>query len=107
MKFMTTWSIPAAHLQTAQQRFVDKGGLYGEVKLLGQWHSTNGVNGWSLVESDSATALRPEVHLGYNTSEFQLGDGLAYIIEPGTQFEQGHLDLILQLPRTESEHPAP
>jgi hypothetical protein len=57
MKFMTTWSIPAATLETAQQRFVEKGGQYGEVKLLGQWHSANGVQGWSIVESDSAMAI--------------------------------------------------
>ena len=57
MKFMATWNIPAAHVQTAQQRFVKKGGLYGDVKLLGQWHSVNGVEGWSLVETDSAMAI--------------------------------------------------
>ena len=57
MKFMATWNIPAAHVQTAKQRFVKKGGLYGDVKLLGQWHSVNGVEGWSLVETDSAMAI--------------------------------------------------
>ena len=58
MKFLATWSIQTANVQAAQQRFVQKGGQYGEgVQLLGQWHSANGVRGWSVVESESAMAL--------------------------------------------------
>ena len=57
MTFLATWSITTANVQAAQQRFVEKGGQYGEVRLLGQWHSANGVNGWSVVETDSAMAL--------------------------------------------------
>ncbi len=58
MKFLATWTIAGSNVKAAQQRFVDKGGQYGQnVTLLGQWHSANGVNGWSLVESDSAMAL--------------------------------------------------
>jgi len=58
VKFLATWTIAGSNVQAAQQRFVDKGGQYGQdVTLLGQWHSANGVKGWSLVESDSAMAL--------------------------------------------------
>jgi hypothetical protein len=58
VKFLATWTIAGTNVQTAQQRFVDKGGQYGEgVTLLGQWHSANGVQGWSLVDSDNAMAL--------------------------------------------------
>ena len=58
MKFLSTWSIQGINVQAAQQRFVQKGGQYGEgVQLLGQWHSVNGVHGWSVVEAESALAL--------------------------------------------------
>ena len=58
MKFLATWTIQTQHILAAQKRFVEKGGQYGEgVQLLGQWHSANGVKGWSLVESQNAMAL--------------------------------------------------
>jgi Protein of unknown function (DUF3303) len=58
VKFLATWSIQGTNVQAAQQRFVQKGGQYGEgVQLLGQWHSVNGVQGWSVVEAESAMAL--------------------------------------------------
>jgi hypothetical protein len=58
MKFLATWTIQPQHILAAQKRFVEKGGQYGEgVQLLGQWHSANGVKGWSLVEAQSAMAL--------------------------------------------------
>jgi hypothetical protein len=58
MKFLASWSIPATNVQAAQKRFVEKGGQYGKgVQLLGQWHSVNGVKGWSVVEAESAMAL--------------------------------------------------
>jgi hypothetical protein len=58
VKFLATWSIQGTNVQAAQQRFVQKGGQYGEgVRLLGQWHSVNGVHGWSVVEAESALAL--------------------------------------------------
>jgi Protein of unknown function (DUF3303) len=58
VKFLATWTIQPQHILPAQKRFVEKGGLYGEgVQLLGQWHSVNGVKGWSLVESQSAMPL--------------------------------------------------
>jgi Protein of unknown function (DUF3303) len=58
MKFLVTWTIEPANIESAQQRFVEKGGQYGEdVHLLGQWHSVNGLGGWSVVEAKSAIAL--------------------------------------------------
>lgn len=57
MKFMVTWTVEAANLEAAQRRFIEQDGHYAEAKLLGQWYATNGVSGWSLVESEDATAL--------------------------------------------------
>ena len=58
MKFIATWNIASANLAAAQRRFVEEGGKYGEgCRLLGQWHSVNGVQGWGLVEAESAMAL--------------------------------------------------
>ena len=58
VKFLAEWSIQGANLPAAQQRFVEKGGQYGEgVQLLGQWHAANSAKGWSVVEAESAMAL--------------------------------------------------
>ena len=57
MKFMVSWAVEAANLEAAQERFVDKDGQYGEATVLGQWYSTNGVSGWSLIEAEDAVAL--------------------------------------------------
>ncbi len=61
MKFMSTWTLLPGSVRTAAEQFLAGGG--GEPKgvtLLGRWHNVDCSGGFTLYESNNASAL----HLG-------------------------------------------
>ena len=57
MKYIVSWTLPAANFDTATARFLKAGGLPpAGVKLLGRWHGMSG-RGFAVVETTDAKAL--------------------------------------------------
>ena len=57
MKFLVSWSLPAATYRAAVARFLKAGGMPpANVKLIGRWHGMSG-KGCAVVETTDATAL--------------------------------------------------
>lgn len=57
MKFIVSWSLPAATFDTAVGRFLKAGGMPpAGVKMIGRWHGMNG-RGFAVVETSDAKAL--------------------------------------------------
>jgi hypothetical protein len=58
MKFMTTWAVKDGAIQEAVTRFLAGGAKPQEgVTLLGRWHSIDLSHGYSLYETNDASAL--------------------------------------------------
>jgi len=57
MKFLVTWSLPAATFRPAVARFLKAGGLPPKgVSLIGRWHGMSGM-GVAVVETNDEKAL--------------------------------------------------
>jgi Domain of unknown function (DUF3303) len=57
MKFVVSWSLPAATFRPAVARFLKAGGLPPSgVNLIGRWHGMSGM-GFAVVETNDAKAL--------------------------------------------------
>ena len=57
MKFIVSWSLPAATFRSAVARFLEAGGMPPEgVDLIGRWHGMSG-GGFAVVETTDAKAL--------------------------------------------------
>ncbi|HEV2486231.1 MAG TPA: DUF3303 family protein [Terracidiphilus sp.] len=58
MKFMTTWTLLPGSVRTAAEQFLAGGGGEPEgVKVLGRWHNVDCSGGFSLYETNDATAM--------------------------------------------------
>ena len=57
MKFLVSWSLPAATFRPAVARFLKDGGMPPSgVNLIGRWHGMSGM-GFAVVETNDAKAL--------------------------------------------------
>jgi hypothetical protein len=57
MKFLVSWSLPAATFRPAVARFLKAGGMPpAGVKLVGRWHGMSG-KGCAVVDTEDAKAL--------------------------------------------------
>ncbi len=57
MKFIVSWSLPQATLNTANGRFLKAGGLPPAcARMIGRWHGMSG-KGFAVVETTDAKAL--------------------------------------------------